>query len=489
MDKHIVIIGSGLGGLACGSLLAKAGFRVTVLEKNAQTGGCLQTFVRKGMKFETGMHYIGSMDEGQALHRLFGALGLLPHIQLEALDREGYDIVSVGNERYAFANGREACIDSLARQFPAEREALRHYFATVEEVAAASPLASFLKTGTFSPIQEEHIHRSASSFIEETTANLRLRQALAGNSPLYGGVRGKSTLYIHALIRDFYTQSAFRIVGGSDIIAHTLIRGIRQAGGEVRARAQAVRINCNGGEARSVALHTGETIEGDIFIAAIHPARTLELLDTPLIRRAYRERITGLRNTVGNFTVYIRFKENRVAYMNANFFHFNANVWETGEGSPACWPQQFLYMHLCNSPGQRCASTAVLMADMDFSEVARWKGTAIGCRGEAYEAFKQQKATLLLEALEKQFPGTQANIEAYYTSTPLTYLDYTGTEAGSTYGLLHDCNNPLATKLSHRTKVPNLYLTGQNIHSHGILGVLAGAFVVAGEIGSSLRCQ
>ncbi|GHV47220.1 all-trans-retinol 13,14-reductase [Bacteroidia bacterium] len=482
MDKHVIIIGSGLGGLACGHLLAKAGFRVTVLEKNAQTGGCLQTFVRKGVKFETGMHYIGSMDEGQPLHRLFDGLGLLPRIQLQALDRDAYDIISIGGERYAFANGQEACIDSLARQFPAERGALQQYWATVNEVAAASPLASFLETGAFSPVQQEHIHRSASAFIEQTTANTRLRQVLAGNTPLYGGVRGKSTLYIHALIRDFYTRSAYRIVGGSDIIAHTLIRSIRQAGGEVRPLAQAMRINCNEREARSVTLHTGEVLEGSHFISAIHPARTLELLDTPLIRRAYRERITGLRNTVSNFTVYIRFKDNRTPYLNANFFHFNTDVWEAGECSAAGWPQQFLYMHLCSSPAQQFATAAVLMANMDFSEVARWKGTAAGRRGEAYEAFKQEKATLLLDSLEKQFPGTRANIEAYYTSSPLTYLDYTGTEEGSTYGLLHDSSNPLATKLSHRTKIPNLLLTGQNIHSHGILGVLAGAFITANEL-------
>ncbi|MDR2813769.1 MAG: FAD-dependent oxidoreductase, partial [Prevotellaceae bacterium] len=46
MDKHVVIIGSGLGGLTCGYMLSKNGYRVSVLEKNAQLGGCLQTFAR-----------------------------------------------------------------------------------------------------------------------------------------------------------------------------------------------------------------------------------------------------------------------------------------------------------------------------------------------------------------------------------------------------------------------------------------------------------
>ena len=58
MNKKCVIIGGGLGGLACGVILAKNGYNVTVLEQNYQTGGCLQCFYRKGTKFETGMHYL-----------------------------------------------------------------------------------------------------------------------------------------------------------------------------------------------------------------------------------------------------------------------------------------------------------------------------------------------------------------------------------------------------------------------------------------------
>ena len=56
MEKYdIIIVGSGLGGLVCGSILSKNGYKVLVLEKNIQIGGCLQSFKRNGVKFETGM--------------------------------------------------------------------------------------------------------------------------------------------------------------------------------------------------------------------------------------------------------------------------------------------------------------------------------------------------------------------------------------------------------------------------------------------------
>ncbi|HEX7754489.1 MAG TPA: NAD(P)-binding protein, partial [Niabella sp.] len=46
MNYDIIIIGSGLGGLLCGSILGKEGLRVGVVEKNKQLGGNLQTFSR-----------------------------------------------------------------------------------------------------------------------------------------------------------------------------------------------------------------------------------------------------------------------------------------------------------------------------------------------------------------------------------------------------------------------------------------------------------
>ena len=51
MEKNILIIGGGLGGLTTGALLAKEGYKVTVLEKNSTIGGGLQCFRRKGVIF------------------------------------------------------------------------------------------------------------------------------------------------------------------------------------------------------------------------------------------------------------------------------------------------------------------------------------------------------------------------------------------------------------------------------------------------------
>ncbi len=51
--KEVIIIGAGLGGLSAAIRLAKSGFSVTVLEKNENVGGKVNTVEADGYKFDT----------------------------------------------------------------------------------------------------------------------------------------------------------------------------------------------------------------------------------------------------------------------------------------------------------------------------------------------------------------------------------------------------------------------------------------------------
>ncbi len=64
-----MIVGSGLGGLACANILAMEGYRVVVLEKNHQIGGHLQVYSRDKSIYDTGVHYVGGLDDGENLYQ------------------------------------------------------------------------------------------------------------------------------------------------------------------------------------------------------------------------------------------------------------------------------------------------------------------------------------------------------------------------------------------------------------------------------------
>ena len=85
-NKSVVIIGAGLGGLFCGAILAKEGYDVTILEKNATIGGGLQSFRRFGETFDTGMHVVGGMRHGGNIWRICRYLGIVDRVRLLDVD-------------------------------------------------------------------------------------------------------------------------------------------------------------------------------------------------------------------------------------------------------------------------------------------------------------------------------------------------------------------------------------------------------------------
>ena len=218
-NTKVIIIGSGLGGLSSGVILAKNGYDVTILEKGAQIGGCLQCFTRHGAKFETGMHFIGSAAQGQTLNQLMRYLEIDQAVKLSQLDPQGYDVVSLSGKRYQFANGKEAFIKRMTEYFPDQYDNIVNYYNLVEEIANASSLHSLKYAESDAALNMEYQLRSVNEVIDEVITNPTLAKVLVGNLPLYAAEKGKTPFSTHAFIMDFYNQSAFRVKGGSDRIA------------------------------------------------------------------------------------------------------------------------------------------------------------------------------------------------------------------------------------------------------------------------------
>lgn len=478
---QVAIIGAGLGGLSCGAMLAKNGFQVLVLEQAQQPGGCLQCFHRKGVKFETGMHFVGSADKGQTLHRLLNYLEV--NVQLSSLDKEAYEVISFNGSHYPFASGKQRFIERLAEIFPHQRENLCKLWQVIDEAASASSMHSLNNVTTDVAINTRYQLCSINEVVEQIITDPVLSQVVVGNLPLYAAERNKTPFSTYAFIMDFYNQSAYRVVGGSDHIAQQLIATIERYGGKVLVNKRVTHIDCENGRATQVNCADGTRYAADVFISDAHPMRTIELVDSSIFRPAFRQRITSLPNTVGGFAVYLHFREHTVPYMNYNFYGYRqSSPWGCERYQPTEWPKGYLYMHFCNEPNQRWARSGVMLSYMQMADVEKWKDTTVGHRGADYERFKQEHAEKLLSVAEADFPHLRDHLANYYTSTPLTYLDYTGTEGGSMYGIAKNITLGMASRVHHRTKIPNLFQTGQNINSHGILGVLVGSLVTCNEL-------
>jgi all-trans-retinol 13,14-reductase len=119
---------------------------------------------------------------------------------------------------------------------------------------------------------------------------------------------------------------------------------------------------------------------------------------------------------------------------------------------------------------------------MKFQSVKKRENSFTGKRDKSYYDFKQECAEKVF-SLVSQFDNEIINaIDYYETSSPLTYRDYTYTAMGSTYGIMHNADNIAESYIPHKTKIPNLLLTGQNINTHGMLGVTIGSIITCSSL-------
>ncbi len=488
MSKYdIIIIGSGLGSLECAAILSKEGYNVCVLEKNERFGGCFQTYQRQGHLLDTGIHYVGSLDEGQIMNQYFRYFGIMDKLHLRKLDEAAFDRIYYQGETYNYAMGHERFVETLCESFPYERENLKRYVTQLQEVGNLISV-DHLKKGVIAVEGMKYFSTSAAGLIADITPNTELQNILAGSALLYGGLKDVSTFYGHAMINNSYIEGAYRFVDGSMQVSEELIRVIRSHGGTVRNLSEVTRIIVENEQVLGVEVNgkgtssEPERIEAKYVIAGMHPQQALALLDkNRSIKNAYMSRINSLENTYGIFTLYLIMKENSFPYQNRNMYlHGDNGVWYDKDAYPGRTTNCMISMQ-ASSKSAGYADVIAILTPMYMDELEAWKDTSPEHRGADYKAFKAEKARQILEFARRHGIDFGNSIQAMHTTTPLSYRDYTGTVNGSAYGVIKNYKYPQIGFISTRTKLGNLFLTGQNLNVHGALGVTLTAMITCAD--------
>ncbi|HRO47624.1 NAD(P)/FAD-dependent oxidoreductase [Agriterribacter sp.] len=473
----IVIIGSGIGGLVCGGILSREGYRVCVLEKNKQIGGSLQTFSREKEIFDSGVHYIGGLDKGQNLYQIFKYLGVMDKLKLQRMDEDAFDKIIISNDQKAYrqAQGYENFIKRLADDFPGEETAIRNYCDKIKETCDKFPLYNLRTNGLYEE-KADVLTLDTHSVITSLTRNTKLQAVLVGNNALYVGRPDETPFYIHALIINSYIESSWKCINGGSQIGKILAGNIRGNGGEIIRNCEVIKIVTEAGKAVYAEAANGARYYADQFISNIHPAKTMEITNAEVIKNIYRKRIRNLPHTISSFLIHIVLKKGSFKYFRHNYYYHKAGeIWNLADYTEDNWPLGYALFFPPSAKTGTYADAMTIFTYMRYDEVAPWQHTfntvsAENDRGTTYNAFKKYKAEILLDCVEEKFPGLRNCIQSYTTSTPLSYRDYIGNYDGSLYGIAKDYKDPLKTFISPRTKVRNLFLTGQNINIHGVLG-------------------
>lgn len=481
----VAIIGGGIGGLFTGALLAKNGCRVTVLEKNIIIGGGLQCFKRGDSVFETGMHVLGGFQEGGSIKRILSYLGIYDKLRIRSVDADCIDSIYFASDgiTYSIPHGREPFEKYLIKTFPSEAKGITEYVKAIYALTGEIDLFNLRPSSHDMFAYNPSLFVPADQFIEKFTLNSKLQALLAYMNPLYGGIKGHTPAYIHAIINVLYIEGSHFFEGGGQQLADKLCEVITSAGGAVHTDDAVDKIVCCQRKVMKLVTRKGKEYTADYYVSAIHPQLLVDIIEGESFSPAYKKRLKSIPNTYSAFTLYIRLKENTQPYVNhpCYFVDDYSSVWGM-QKSDEQWPKGFM----CFTPPEEnqgpWAKRIIVSCLIESEAVQPWADSSLGHRPQGYVDWKRDMQEKVLARLNEYIPGIRESIADIYTSSPLTIRDYYGTPGGALYGYRIDSDNPALAQVPVVTKVSNLFLTGQNMNLHGICGVPLTAITTAEAI-------
>jgi phytoene dehydrogenase-like protein len=506
-----VVIGSGLGGLACAAYLAAAGTRTLVLEAHYVAGGNSQVFRRrhkgKAYEFDVGLHYIGECGPEGSITRILRGVGLADRVRFRPLDPDGFTTLVFPDLTFRVPAGWDRYRARLLETFPDEAEPLGRVVDVMQGVAEdggrlASGEISGAELFTEAPRLLEWGLRPVTELFDAHGLSARPRAVLLGECGDYGVPPSRTAVALQAGLTDHYMRGAFYPEGGGQVIAARLVEVIRAHGGEVRTHAPVMRIRVEQGRVAGVELGgAGGLIDAPVVVSNADLKRTVsELVGEAHFSPETVERVRDYRMTLPLFIVYLGIDLDLVArgLPNTSWFLWGSydiegiyRKLEAGE-QPG---EDFVYVTVASlkdpdnprlAPPGHSNLQVMTMVPRDY---ARWHVDAGAVSSGSYHRdpeYRRRKAELgerLVRAAERVIPGLADHIDWRETATPVTQERFTRSTGGTSYGIEFATDQMGPLRIGPSTEIPGLYLCGASTPSgHGIGSVLRSGVAAASAI-------
>ncbi len=491
--KKVIVIGSGIGGLTAGNLLARKGYDVTVFESHSMPGGYTAGFTRKGFYFESGTL---SFESGPSVNKAMQDIGVLDKLEFVP-------------QRMRFVSGR---IDGSPENynelkkmfylgFPEEKDKLDKFFAELDKIAAV--MSGFDKPMPFllsgipllfailpyvlkGPKMMKVIGKYQNMTISEF-----LLEFFEKDSEIFKWLRGygypdMSAYYLAAAFSSMFSDY-WTVKGGMQSWADTLADSFRKYGGKLLLNAYVEQILTKDGCAVGV-LCNGKRYESDYVIAACdYKNAILKLLDNKeIVPLELREKIKDSPVSEGFFTVYLGLKmptDELKKYMNLpHVMYFDEkeglDIYNSNDGQYFDRCSIGLYSTSMVNPKHAPAGKSSLM--LQTMVPTRWMENWGGGDKQKYRELKEQAMEVMIKKASKFIPDLQEAIEFKDAATPLTYERYTHNSDGASSSWSWNPRKKFYEKtmgVNIDTPVKNLYIGScWSMQIGGIPGALAGAY-------------
>ena len=467
-EKSIIIIGAGIAGLSTGCYGQMSGYNTQIFELHDKPGGLCTSWKRKGYTFDGCIHWLVGSGSGTSFNRVWSELGALQGRSIvdheEFLRIEGTD----GKALIIYTN-----IDQLEQHMnelsPADAEVIKEFadavrffsrsemplgkprelYSLLDGLKSAFGMRKFMRP--FMKWKKLSVREFASRFSDPF-----LREAF----PLILDLDDFPMAAVLFTLAVMHNHDAGYPIGGSLPFSQAIKQRYLDLGGEIHYKSRVEKILVENDHAVGIKLTDGTEHRADVVVSAADGHATIfDMLEGKYVN----DKIRGYYDKLPIFQPYIQVSLG-VARDLSDEPQTIVYALEEPVSIAGKERRHLEIKHYCFdptlTPQGKSAVTVLISSNYDY-----WK-PLLEDRGR-YENEKQQIADVVINQLDKRFPGIKEQVEIVDVATPTTFERYTGNWQGSFEGWL------ITTKsfgMSMSKTLPGLksfYMVGQWVEPGG----------------------
>ena len=469
-NYDVIVIGSGIGGLCSGALLALGGKKVLVCEAHTTPGGVAHSFKKNGYTFESGPSLWSGINSTKNNSPLGQILFLLDE-DVEIKKYKGWKVLLP-----------EASFDLEVGRTPFRKKikhlrgdsALDEWDAFISEIKPLSRIINKMPLLTLSPgnLNVKEIIKLTTKLLPDIQHAGYLRKGFGEiakkhlNDPFLNNwvdllsflisgmpMKDTNTAAMATLFAEWFKPDAHLEypVGGSESIVNALVKGLKKNGGELRLSSKVKEINFSKDLATGVTLENGQKIHSRYIVTNCDIWNKNKLLPSYLVNK-FKTKNNNIEKCKSFLHIHLGFDASNLD--NLPIHTIWVDSWDRGitaERNIAVFSIPSVLDPTMSPKGKH-----ILHGYTPANEPWEiWKD--LKSNSTEYKNLKEERCEVFLKSLRKIIPDIDNRIELKMLGTPLTHQKFTNTYCGS-YGPAISANKSLFP--GHKTPFKNIFSCG-----------------------------
>ena len=462
-NKKVIIIGAGISGLATAALLAKEGFKVTILEKNKLPGGRASVWKTKGFTFDMGPSWYLMPDIFEKYFSLFGKKPvdffklkrLDPHYRVYFGKNDYLDIVKDLNKNLSIFESIEPGAGKKLKEFLDTAE--YQYNAAIKHILYKNftKISDFFTLDIAKEGRKLNVFQNLDSYISKYVKDKRLKQILEYSIVFLGGSPHNTPAFYSIMSHIDFNMGVFYPENGIFTVIQALVQLAESNGARIKYNSNVDQIVVEEGKSTGVYVKN-KFIPADIVISnADYPHTENQLLEEKW--QSYSKRYWAKKTLApSSFNLYLGIK-GKIKNLKHHTLSF-ANDWEIHFkdifANPS-WPDKPSYYMCCPS------KTDKTVAPIGHENLFILVPVASGLSDS--DKFREEYSNKVISDIEDLIGEKIADrivVKRIYSHRD--YIKDFHSYKGSALGLAHTLLQTAVFRPQNKSKkVNNLYYVGQ----------------------------